>query len=506
METTNQDLQQIVTETSSKLHDTTHAPSDLTAHVQAPQTAPDANSLVFQGSQMVSQSSQVQEVCVTKNDDKNLIHGIFNPPSDQINSQHAKISQDSDASSLAKDEDVTMIDTTQDSQNGVKIAHDQGPTITDSSTSTNASSQQQEELSEEAKEKLRDEGKWKNYVPTDQKRPIDEFYDLKSILTLREEVVTEDGGIVKYIVQEGKGSYIGLNDDVFYKHETRFDNGQLVDFAEKRNAIEKFQMGDIRFHEYYKIVMRTMKKGEIAWIKFSKIYHKGIYHASTHFVNRPEEEKKLIGEDIYIRFFIQNIKRNPQIKDQNTFEGLSDYLNQVREVCKELMEEGEYANAQSLYQRVYALYKNMTKKMRDNLNEEQRKIREEAMHLLCVNLSLTHFKRNNFKDAIKCARESLEFNKENPKAYFRLALALKSNGEFDDAKEQLVIAIKLSPADKNLRDELKKITELKQSKEKEWYTKMNGFYSSQKMVEIERRDYEEAILREKLNKKHFSDM
>ena len=99
------------------------------------------------------------------------------------------------------------------------------------------------------------------------------------------------------------------------------------------------------------------------------------------------------------------------------------------------MEEGEYANAQSLYQRVYALYKNMTKKMRDNLNEEQRKTREEAMHLLCVNLSLTHFKRNNFKDAIKCARESLEFNKENPKAYFRLALALKSNGEFDDAKE-----------------------------------------------------------------------
>lgn len=88
---------------------------------------------------------------------------------------------------------------------------------------------------------------------------------------------------MKYIIQEGKGTLIGNNDDVFYKHETRFDNGQLVDFAEKRNAIEKFQMGDVRFHDYYKIVMRTMKKGEIAYIKFSKLYHKGIYHASTHF-------------------------------------------------------------------------------------------------------------------------------------------------------------------------------------------------------------------------------
>lgn len=107
------------------------------------------------------------------------------------------------------------------------------------------------------------------------------------------------------------------------------------------------------------------------------------------------------------------------------------------------------------------MYKNMNKKMRDNLTEEQRKQREEAMHLLCVNLSLTHYKRNNFKDAIKCAKESLEFNKENPKAYFRLAMALKANGELDDAKDQLVLAIKLSPADKNMRDEFKKITDLK---------------------------------------------
>jgi len=32
-------------------------------------------------------------------------------------------------------------------------------------------------------------------------------------------------GILKYVIQEGKGSTIGPNDDVFYKHETRFDNG-----------------------------------------------------------------------------------------------------------------------------------------------------------------------------------------------------------------------------------------------------------------------------------------
>ena len=63
----------------------------------------------------------------------------------------------------------------------------------------------------------------------------------------------------------------------------------------------------------------------------------------------------------------------------------------------------------------------------------------------------------------------------------------------------------MSPADKNLRDEYKKLSDLKMTKEKEWYSKMNGFYKSQKMAEIEQRDEEEAILREKLVKKHFSD-
>lgn len=116
--------------------------------------------------------------------------------------------------------------------------------------------------------------------------------------------------------------------------------------------------------------MKTMKRGEIAYIKFSKIYHKGIYHASTHFQNRPEEEKKLIGDDIFIKFTIQNIKRNPMCQNAETFEGIETYLNHVREVCKESIEEGEYSNAQTLYQRVYAMYKNMTKKMRDSLNEE----------------------------------------------------------------------------------------------------------------------------------------
>eukprot|EP00350_Pseudokeronopsis_sp_OXSARD2_P011265 CAMPEP_0170564636 /NCGR_PEP_ID=MMETSP0211-20121228/74042_1 /TAXON_ID=311385 /ORGANISM="Pseudokeronopsis sp., Strain OXSARD2" /LENGTH=80 /DNA_ID=CAMNT_0010884359 /DNA_START=133 /DNA_END=372 /DNA_ORIENTATION=- len=80
---------------------------------------------------------------------------------------------------------------------------------------------------------------------------------------------------MKYVLEEGKGLFIDEKDLVFYRHETRYDNGQLVDYNEKRKAIERFDMGGAFFHEFYKIAFRTMKKGEVAWLRFSKDYHSG---------------------------------------------------------------------------------------------------------------------------------------------------------------------------------------------------------------------------------------
>jgi hypothetical protein len=93
--------------------------------------------------------------------------------------------------------------------------------------------------------------------------------------------------IIKYVLQEGTGTLIQNTDDVYYRHETRHDNGQLVDFSERRKVDEKFEMKNPCFHEHYKIVMRTMKRGDIAYVCFPKAYHDGNYHKSVHFQNKP---------------------------------------------------------------------------------------------------------------------------------------------------------------------------------------------------------------------------
>jgi len=108
---------------------------------------------------------------------------------------------------------------------------------------------------------------YENFVPPEQRRPPDEFHDLTSIVPVRTENLTEDGSIVKLTVQEGSGNFSELTDTVYYKHETRFDNGQLVDLSETRKVADKFIMNDPAYHDYLRTAFLRMRKGEIAFIK-----------------------------------------------------------------------------------------------------------------------------------------------------------------------------------------------------------------------------------------------
>ena len=112
-------------------------------------------------------------------------------------------------------------------------------------------------------------------------------------------------------------------------------------------------------------------------------------------------------------------------------------------------------------------------------------------------------KRNNPREAVKACKDAIEVKDNNPKAYYRLGVAQKANGELEPARESLLTAIKLAPGDKAIRNEYKLLMDLMNVKHKEWYQKMSGFLQSDKMKDIEERDREEQILKEKLLKKDF---
>jgi hypothetical protein len=130
------------------------------------------------------------------------------------------------------------------------------------------------------------------------RRPEDEVLDLTSLQPLREEVICE--GIKKVVLQEGNSKMmIGEKDTVYYHHETRFDNGYLVDIGERRKALQKFEMSKPEYFDFYRKVFRTMKKGEIAWGVYTPEHHNNMFHNNQIKSLPTEEAKASVGPLIY---------------------------------------------------------------------------------------------------------------------------------------------------------------------------------------------------------------
>ena len=93
-----------------------------------------------------------------------------------------------------------------------------------------------------------------------------------------------------------------------------------------------------------------------------------------------------------------------------------------------------------------------------------------------------------YAETIKHATEALKSDSKSAKAYYRLHCAHKSLGDLDKARVNLVKACEIEPNNRNMRSELKKLTEEKEQKEKQWRLKMSGFYQGTKLKQLEEND------------------
>jgi hypothetical protein len=80
--------------------------------------------------------------------------------------------------------------------------------------------------------------------------------------------------------------------------------------------------------------------------------------------------KRIVGPDIYIRVNITNIKRDPKCETGAPLEKKLIFFEKIREICRDLVAEGEYSNAKTLYARCISIFKNMPKKQKESLNAE----------------------------------------------------------------------------------------------------------------------------------------
>jgi tetratricopeptide (TPR) repeat protein len=157
----------------------------------------------------------------------------------------------------------------------------------------------------------------------------------------------------------------------------------------------------------------------------------------------------------------------------------------------------------------------MSRDQKENLSENELELRNEIMKTLFTNMSLCSFKKGEdhilssdgrvsmLTDSIKNAKEALAVDKTHVRAHYRLAMAYKELADFPMAKETFAVAIKLAPNNRELRKEYDELVNTMKTKEREWFDKMKGFYSTDKLTKIEQADEELTSLREKIKRQTF---
>ena len=309
------------------------------------------------------------------------------------------------------------------------------------------------------------------------RRPVDEFFDLSTIQAIRTEDLYGDGSVLVITEVEGRGSFAEDTDTVQYKHETRFDNGQLVDLNEKRKVADNFQMDDetsfslVRSFIVLRDAFRKMRREQVAFLKIEESRHGGIYHEKNMRLQRTkadrERMKNSVGPTVFIRVNIINIKRDPKCDTQAPLDQKLIFYNKIREINRELIGLfQEYVNAERLYARCISIFKNMPKRQKESLTEEQKLERDDILNILFANSALCELKRGRYQHCIKACNGALEYVQNNPKVYYRMALAYKGENDFDRAQEKFKKAIELAPNDKELRTGYQELKELKTQKER----------------------------------------
>lgn len=107
--------------------------------------------------------------------------------------------------------------------------------------------------------------------------------------------------------------------------------------------------------------------------------------------------KNSVGPTIWIKVSITNIKRNPKCDTQAPLDQKLVFYDKVRDQSRELIGLfQEYSNAERLYSRCISIFKNMPKRQKESLTEEQKEQRDEILNVLYANSALCFLKKGRF--------------------------------------------------------------------------------------------------------------
>jgi len=130
-----------------------------------------------------------------------------------------------------------------------------------------------------------------------------------------------------------------------------------------------------------------------------------------------------VGQTIWLKAEVCSIKRDLRCEMNASFETKMDFYSKVRSVCREQVSFGDYSNASELYSRCAQVLKSVPKAKLELMDEEKIRLRAEALTTLYTNIALCMIKKKLPDKAIRAAKDAIEADPSNFKAYLRMGQA-----------------------------------------------------------------------------------
>eukprot|EP00808_Paulinella_micropora_P031505 g28193.t1 len=158
---------------------------------------------------------------------------------------------------------------------------------------------------------------------------------------------------------------------------------------------------------------------------------------------------------------IHELRKNtpqPTLEEKNAKKVMA--VDATRQHGKELFENGQYKEAEQVYQQGILIIQGTY-----GLSEEEEKEMEKLEHLLELNLAMVALKLEHWTEALHHCNLANKLE-ESPKAYYRMGLAYIGLGQFKDATAALQKAEALLPNDKQVKQQLRRVKQLEEAQRK----------------------------------------
>ena len=271
--------------------------------------------------------------------------------------------------------------------------------------------------------------------------------------------ITEDGGVKKYIIKEGKGDQAVEGSEVKVNYIGKNSSDKIFD--QTKDKPFTFKIGAHSVIKGWEIGVKTMKVGEKSEFIFSPDYAYG-----------KQKVSELIPENSTLKFEIELIEIIGKKKEINDME-----YEEKLELGKKYKEEGVEIYKKGDYKLAREKFDEAAKYLDKYVNKYAEKEKEgcKVYQAVLTNLCNCCHKLKEYYALILYANLGIKINDELPKLFYFRAIALAQTSEFDKAEKDIESLEKLLSDKEKENSGIDYIKNIIEKKRKETHSQRKKF-------------------------------